>query len=155
MGLILHREKGVNPHLTYCRRCGGDANEIMLVGMHDGKYQCDICKMMHYGYPSRGRCQNKECGAFQVTKIGVLEDGEKLPAHDPCDSCKKEIAEHKAVVADGGVYWHCTKGHRGVLRASSDLSKLVREKMQIAPPAPCGVEFDEDRCPACHPELIG
>lgn len=54
MSLRLHPEHGVNPSLSQCFWCGGDKNEILLLGANRGKkaphrvcfnYEpCDKCK---------------------------------------------------------------------------------------------------------------
>ena len=41
--MYLDKEKGVNPVLTFCPRCGGDAPELILMG-NKGYYQdCPNC----------------------------------------------------------------------------------------------------------------
>lgn len=152
MSIRLHPTKGVNPRLTFCRRCGGEANELILVGAQDMKYTCDDCGTLHYGRPDLGRCG--KCKGTRFTQAGRLTEYEKLPASDYCDDCKKEIAEHKAIVEAGGIYWQCPKGHGGAIRHTSPLAARVREKAGIAAPKPVGIKLEEDNCPACHPELV-
>ena len=52
----LHKEKGLNPRLTFCPRCGGDGPDLMLVGAEDGKYECGRCHLVSYGRQPRGHC---------------------------------------------------------------------------------------------------
>ena len=73
----LHPERGINARLTYCFRCGGDGQELMLIGINEGKYQCAACQTIHYGYPKGNVCQS--CGTHDVPKIGTLDEFEKLP----------------------------------------------------------------------------
>jgi hypothetical protein len=73
------------------------------------------------------------------------KEGERLPDPEPCDKCKTEIELHRSIVQAGGVYFKC-KGCAitGVLRAESELAKMVREHSGIAAPNPVGFEFE--RC---------
>ena len=146
-GILLHKEKGLNPKLTFCLRCGNDANEIMLIGKNDGKYKCSACGMTSYGKQKRDRCPKCEHD-FYMVRTGIIEEYDKLPASDYCDDCKKEIKAHKEIVADGGIYWKCSKCDRsGVIKVSAPLATEVRRQHGIAPPAPYGIDFV---CPACH-----
>jgi len=152
MSIRLHPTKGVNPRLTYCRRCGGDANELVLIGTAEGVYKCSLCGMTHFGYPRRGQCQSKGCTGG-VYKERVLEDHERLPASDFCNDCKKEMKEHEEVVKAGGIYWRCKDcNSEGVIRASAELAIAVRKQTQIQPPDPVGFEMDKEMCPMCRGE---
>lgn len=154
--ITLHPKLGVNPRLTFCPRCGGDARELMLIGANDSVYQCRVCHLTHYGRPDKGRdCVNEKChGQFEFVR--KLDDHEKLPG-GLCEKCEAEDNTFKAIVAEGGIYWQCEKDkrHRGVLRATAELSGKVRTKLGVAAPQPCGIAFTGDECPACHPEVIG
>ena len=155
----LHKEHGVNPRLTFCPRCHGEANELMLLGTSDKKYQCQTCNLIHYGHPRLGRCQSSKCKSHDIKFIGVIEEHERLPASQPCDTCQKELSLHASVVAKGGVYWKCTKcGNSGVIKHTSPFSTMVRKAHGLNTPdsagvfKPCGIDFEgKEQCPICHP----
>jgi len=111
-GIPLHKERGLDPHLTFCRRCGGDANELTVGELRKAEYAPG-----QWTYANRG--QTTEQGKV-MEKQGVIDnrynlsweevpEHERVPAMEFCDSCKKEVKEHKALVADGGVYVKCTE----------------------------------------------
>lgn len=147
--LILHKTKGVNPHMTFCPRCHAEANELLLLGHVDHVHVCKGCGLAHLENTAPRMCRNSRCqnGNFESRKLG---DNERLPASEPCDACKTELAEHKAVVDAGGVYWRCTdcKGH-GVIKGTNEFAISVRKAHKLEAPAPCGVEFSKEDCPAC------
>jgi hypothetical protein len=145
-GLLLHPKKGVNPYMTFCRRCGGESSELMLVGARDWIGHCAGCDLTLIG---GGPCPR--CGRA-TKKVRNMEEGERLPSTGPCDACKKEIEAHRAEVAKGGVYWRCADCAReGVIKASAPFAADVRKAHGIDAPAPCGVEFTKAECPACNP----
>ena len=130
-------------HMTSCTRCGGDGPGIIL-GTLTKLYQCRECDTLLYGTskcPTHGRT-----GMF----VRKLEPNEKIP-NGICDDCKKELAEHKAIVAAGGIYWKCPCGASGVIKGESQLAKDVRTSGGIPAPDPIGVDF-EGACPSCAPE---
>lgn len=189
MSIRLHPEKGVNPFLTYCRRCKGDAAELILIGDNDGIYQCNAGASVGgphtmYGRPTPrlddGDCE--ECGhRARWTRIGTIQDGQRLPATQPCDTCLKNIEEHKKIVEAGGVYFECEDCKAsGVIKGTARMSPLVREQHQrdeekrrkangqslvegwFTKPihnkgndlvyVPCGLRFTKEDCPACGPD---
>lgn len=154
MGGSIHlsREHGVNPHLCFCPRCGGDSNMLMLTGSAH-KYKCEVCGLVHIGRPKDGGCANPKCSAAGSRLIdqGELKPSEKLPG-DLCESCRKEIETFKAEIDRGGVPIKCTDcGMEGVLKAENPIAQAVRAKNngQVM-----GVEFDKTNCPKCGPSPI-
>lgn len=143
--LQLHPKLGVNPHLTVCPRCGKDSNELLLIGARDWISRCDDCGLNLIG---GGPCP--EHPRAHTTRVRMIGEHERLPATTLCDECKAEVTLHRQVVSEGGIYFKCKCGATGVIKASAPLAGLVRERMQIAAPAPCGVELDD--CPQCKPE---
>lgn len=154
MGLILHKEKGLNPKLTICPQCGGDAEELILIGIHDKKYKCSHCNQIYFGYPKRGECI--KCG-FNVTRIGEVGEYEKLPASQPCDKCKAKNKAVEKAVAEGGIHWNCKDcGSAGAFGVNHPLSAVVRKQMNIQAPDPVGVELNKvDGCPVCSQKEKG
>ncbi len=148
-GIRLHPTKGVNPHLGVCPRCGGDNGEIALVGANDGIYVCHRCKQRHVGRPK----ECAQCGHWDFTKTGELGENERIPT-GLCKSCETEVAEHKKVVASGGVYFKCSDcGVSGAIRPNA-FTEAVRKQAGVATPAPVGVEFSKADCPACGPNKV-
>ena len=149
----LHKKKGVNPKLTFCVRCGGKAEEIILLGANDGKYECSTCGMISFGHQPQGRCPRCKQD-YLMTRIGNVDEHEKLPAYEYCDDCIKEIKDHKEIVAKGGVYWKCSKcNNSGVIKVSAPLAAQVRKQHKIDPPGECGIDFEGTYlCPVCHPQ---
>lgn len=139
--LVLHPKLGVNPHLTYCPRCGGDAREIILIGARDYINKCCECGLHLIG---GGPCPDHP--GRRTERVKMIGEHDKLPG-SPCERCEKEVAEHAAIVAAGGVYFRCACGARGVIKATARIAGLAREKLGIAAPAACGIELDE--CPTC------
>ena len=147
-GITLHPTLGVNPHLTFCPNCGGETNELLLSGSVNSIWKCKSCGMNHIGYPKGGECQ--KCHSYDVEHLRELYDSEKLPGN-LCDSCEKQVAEFRAEVKAGGVYWKCSDcPATGVIKAESDFAKNVRKQLHIAAPWECGVEFTKADCPACR-----
>ena len=144
-GVKLHKTKGLNPRLTYCRRCGGEGKEIVLLGAVENVYECSHCGMKSIG-AMRKACP--ECGHKMWNKLGPLEEHEKLPASEFCDKCIAELEEFKAIVEAGGIYWKCADcGSTGVVKPG-EFADMIREKLDIME-GPCGVTFNKTDCPSC------
>jgi hypothetical protein len=141
-GITLDPKQGVNPHLTYCPRCGGESKELILIGNRKYKTLCSNCNTMNYGSRKNekcGRCKEQMFNAKQEE----ISEWEKLPATEPCDKCKEEIDQHRKIVAAGGVYVRCkTCNMKGVAIPESQAAKMTREAMKIQAPDPCGLEFE-------------
>jgi len=146
--LRLHPEKGLNPHLTVCSRCGGEGREIILLGNQNKVFKCTSCGQVHIGRPKKGLC--RKCGNG-VEFERDIDDYERLPG-DLCDNCKEEIKTFKKIVAEGGIYWKCEECHReGVIKVDAPLAKAVRKQLNVSPPDACGVALTKKECPACNP----
>jgi len=155
----LHPEKGVNPKMTYCTRCGGETSELILVGRRDYVETCRDCGMACFG----GRQPKKEhdksgcrsSGGWEKRPIG---ENERLPSTGVCSSCETELNEHVEIVAAGGIYFKCEAcPATGVIRPSSGLAKKVREAHEMSDAVDgvfpsCGVAFDSKNCPVCGPK---
>jgi hypothetical protein len=169
----LHPEKGLNPKLTYCPRCGGEGRDLMLIGTRENVFQCGYCKITIFGHTVSEpcpKCQDRGPHTF----VRKIEDHEKLPG-GLCLPCEKETTEHDKVVAEGGIHFTCSDCKKGgVIKASAPLSKIIREHHQkeggdklakgwFTEPIhvkgndkvylPCGVQFTKaDGCPVCGTE---
>lgn len=139
MTIRLHSKLGVNPHLTYCPRCGGETNEIALLGTTNKVY---ICNLGHrsIGYPKNGKCP--ECNAI-VSFEREIEERERIPG-GLCDNCQEQIKE----VKKGGIFFRCKCGTEGVIKAGHPLAEAVRKQLKVKAPKPCGVELET--CPNCE-----
>jgi len=166
MAIYLDKEKGVNPRLTSCRRCG-EAVGVALMGNKGYKEICQACGMVYYGGRDVGvrSCVAKRlnehdkevaCGGTLFNRE-PLEDMESIPC-ELCDTCAKEIEEHRKVVEEGGIYWQCSDCRAsGVIKSNSPICAAVRKQTGIEPPGPVGVEFQKEpvgglSCPACGPD---
>lgn len=158
MSIRLSPKFGLNPGLTCCPRCGGEANELVLAG-NAWMYKCKCGQnVVSSGYP-KDPCQKcsllGKTGARHRSNFTRLRafDGsrDRVLASEPCETCKAEIKLHREEVAAGGVYWKCCDCHsEGVIKASSPFAQVVRDNLNIQAPAPAGVEFGKAHgCPVC------
>jgi hypothetical protein len=131
--------------MTFCARCGGDADELMLIGNLTVIRECASCDRKLYGMRSTDKCA---CGSYGPHReVGRVGERDKLPAVELCKKCQQEIAEHEAIVTSGGVYWRCLECKcEGVIKPN-DFTKAVRKTMkeqgtlEDEEHGPCGVEF--------------
>lgn len=141
----LHPKLGLNPHMTYCPRCGGEGRDLILLGARDYIDKCCDCGIMLIG---GGPCP-KHPGR-RTERVRSIEEHEKLPG-SACEACEKDLAAQEAEVAAGGVYFRCDCGAKGgVILAQHALAADARAQLKIAAPAPCGVSIPE--CPSCAKE---
>jgi hypothetical protein len=156
--VTLHRDKGVNPFLTICRACGKDVG-LVLVGVREWVDTCDKCGMKHYGGADNRECKGcKEHGATFTRR--KLEEREKIPI-EICDDCRKsekDFDEKLEAMArkeapNGAILFRCKCGNKGLIGGHAEIAKLVREKLNIKPPALCGVDLDE--CTDCRETAEG
>ncbi len=145
MSIKLHKTKGLNPKLTYCPRCGEDGDELILLGATDRIYKCTYCGMRSIG-KRLSKCP--ECGRNSWHKVGTVGEYDKLPSSHLCAKCEKELAEHKAIVDAGGIYWKCKDCRAEGVIKTGRYADSIREHLHISS-GPCGVEFDKDNCPSC------
>jgi len=153
--ITLHRELGVNPRLTICPRCGGDGQELVLMGARNYKEVCRECGMVHYGGAERttrngtGRCCAK-CKSYNLDRV-EMTDGEKVIG-DFCDKCKAEMQQFDEIFKAGGVAFKCTGcGTHGMIEGGTDTARKVREahgtEFTTGPYKKCGLEIPS--CPNC------
>lgn len=151
MGIYLHPKLGVNPKLTFCRRCGAEVNELVLIGSKTGKYKCGNCGLLMFGgRPGVGeRCPNCKGRREDFSRVGEIGEWERLPASELCGKCAKEVEHFRQEVEAGGVYWRCHDcKSQGVIK-KSPFADRVRVLAGI-PTGPCGVELSKERlCPKC------
>ena len=147
-GILLHPDKGLNPHMTSCWRCGNNTNEILLLGEKNKIYKCQRCDMHHIGRPKKGICTR--CKSSTIEFLRELEDMERIPS-GYCADCQKELDEYQQIVAEGGVHFRCRNCQSVGVIKKSKFADAVRERAGVMAPDPVGVEFSlEDPCPKCR-----
>lgn len=73
----------------------------------------------------------------------ALEDNEKVPSAEPCESCMKKIKTERKAIAEGGIFFTCKQcGLKAILSADAPISKRVRKDTGIAAPNPVGLESE-------------
>lgn len=149
--IMLDPERGLNPGLTCCPRCGGEGNEIALVGLAK-LWKCGRCGAVHVEQGKRPPRKCQKCGHGLFSFVEDFDGWKhKVAGSEPCGRCKKELAKFIEIVKAGGVFWRCKDcGAEGVIRAG-EFAELVRKKTEIEAPELCGVEFDKNDCPSCGP----
>jgi hypothetical protein len=158
----LSKEHGLNPALTICPICGGDTNEIALVG-NGNKYYCQnhpdyktVCystKDFDCPYCRKEQSTNSTQYRHHGSPVFISKfDGsrEKLTSIEPCDACKKRLEESSEELKLGGVPWRCKEcGSEGVVKHNTEYAinfkAMLKEK---GLPERTGVEFES--CPVCE-----
>lgn len=141
--LILHPEKGVNPRLGVCTRCG-EEHSVILLGKWDRYFHCAECHTVTIG-ASHKHCGKCEGARGHFTPIGEFD---RLPA-GLCLVCETEVKEHDAIVAAGGVYWRCEDCQQSGVIRPNEFAAAVRATHGLTNGEPCGVTFDKTTCWAC------
>jgi len=148
MDIRLHKEHGINPKLIGCQRCG-ESTGIVLLGDNNSIHYCSSCNMNIVSTRRASKCPNCKENGFLEYKKEV--DRNQLNTA-LCDKCIDELEKFKEEVETGGIYWKCKScPGNGVLKASSQMAKAVREEYNITPPNPIGIEFPN--CPNCNDDF--
>lgn len=144
----LHPTKGLNPHLTYCPRCGGIGPELILLGLHDYTIECNECDTVNIG----GGAKCGQCGARPLLgERREIGEHDRLPG-SLCGPCEAESKQYDEIVKAGGVYWKCADCKRsGVIKADAEFARAARSEHNIEAPLPLGVLFTKNNCPSCGP----
>ena len=151
-GIRIDPERGVNPRMTRCVQCGGDTMQIALLGDTDYEFECPACDIKVLGRKGQSRCP--KCKKHILKRLRRLDEFEKI-ALGLCPTCEENRHLIDTAVRAGGIMWKCSDCHNtGAIVASHALAVAVREKMNIQPPHPCGVEFSNAGCPVCGPDAV-
>lgn len=147
MSIPIHKDRGIDPHLTYCQRCGGEADELTL-----GVLMKAELPNGQWVYANRGKTEKlrreleqKKIIPFQtyLQWQEITDTRERVPASEPCKKCRDELDMMEEIVKRGGCYFKCAEcGQEGVLRETSTIAKQVRKLAGIEPPEPVGFEFE-------------
>lgn len=146
MDITLHKEKGLNVHLTFCQRCGGETNELAFCGNRNWTGICPIHGYVCMGprTAKRGYCPHKGCDK-QLDGVHELADRERV-AGTLCDTCRELLEKVNKVLADGGVRFRCRQCQtEGVIARNEDNAATIDE---IKGKGFGGVEIDN--CPGCN-----
>lgn len=142
MSIPLHKTRGLDPHLMFCPRCGGDTNGLTIghtiVGtLDDGR------ELYYMAGHRRKALEANGLDRYTHMEPRELKEGEKVPASNVCDKCETEIKNHRIIVTAGGVYWRCTEcKQEGVIKKST-FADNIREAGGIEAPDPVGCEFEK------------
>ena len=116
----IHPKKGLDPHMCFCPRCGGENGELAIGHM----FKAVIESTGQTVFYNRGKRKNveKELKDKGLT-LGLgkeAEEGDKIPG-GLCKACKKELEEHRNIVCnEKGIYFKCRGcGTEGVLRRAA------------------------------------
>jgi len=144
----LHKDRGLDPHMTYCTRCKGDAEELTIGHVKEVTFPDGKVAYYNVGNLTKLIDDIKRNGGPDYGRYGHqtrdVEEREKLPASQPCNKCKEEMKAHMKLVAEGGVYWKCKMcSYEGIVKPGTELAKHVRKEMKIEPPKPCGLMFQK------------
>lgn len=141
--ITLSKEFGVNSSLTYCPRCGGDAQEILLLG-NAQDYECSSCHKHIIGKKPK---ECPFCGSSLIINQGPYDASRsRLPGSDLCDKCKELMKELKEELAKGGVAWKCQDcKSEGVIKHDAAMAVEFRKLY----PDKIGIIFTKKNCPVC------
>ena len=134
-------ERGIDPHLTTCIRCGGEGQDIIL-----GVLMTNVDNDGDTHYCPRGKTgrhvKDLPRGKYFMGRWTEVTDTNLRIPSGLCKDCDAEVKAHAKVITDGGVFFHCTEcGRQGVIRPGV-FADEVRRVNKAATPKPCGVEFD-------------
>lgn len=152
--IVLHPKLGVNPRLTFCPKCGGDSNSLVMLGIKNYVDTCPQCDAKLYGGADRmhdgdlsnnwrcGRCGHRDSSSAFSSNRRELGEHEKVPG-DLCKNCKEFYSTlHKAAHENNGCGVVCERcGSRFVVHGGSPFVKKMRDDnaMPIGKPFIVGV----------------
>ena len=139
-------EKGLDPHLTFCPVCQGNAEEI-TIGVVLKYYGEETGILLGYGHP--GGVLAQELLRQEITyRTEAVRDGERLPAGGPCPDCQADIMhqrlEFEEEIKRGGIHWSCNVCAKfGVVMHNDSIGFCanLRGASGIAPPNHLEVRF--------------
>lgn len=147
MSIKLHKRLGVNPRRTFCPKCGGECQALVLLGSKNHTGVCGRHGQVFGIGENTTRCPAKDCGN-RLVDIRELNDSESVPYFEGCAACKSSDTIQREAIERGGIAWRCKKckSEGAMLKggAHDDLIAEVRAKGCL------GVELD--LCPVCVEE---
>ena len=114
--IMLDKERGVNPGVLGCERCGEDYG-VALYGRGGYKKKCSHCDTVNICMAGTQECGN--CGKYLSGKPERLRPTEKVHS-GLCTKCEEAQKATDDAVKEGGVYWKCKDcGSAGAVRHST------------------------------------
>ena len=105
MGIPLHSTRGLDPHLTFCPRCGGEGTGLTRGALV--KYKLPDGRILIAQAGQGGKAAEDAGVQLNNCKKLEIKEGERVPDNEPCAACKKELDAHAGWVARGGIYFKC------------------------------------------------
>lgn len=140
----LHPDRALDPHLTFCPRCGGEGRGLTIGHLKKAEVEPGKYVYANRGKTTQTRRDLEKQGYHGYLSWEDVDEHEKVPDNDVCAACESELKEWEGEIARGGIYWQCKScSLRGVIKHNAPVCDLVRTEMGIDKPAPCGIEFDK------------
>ena len=151
-------DKGLDPHMMFCVRCGGESNSLTIGALRKAKLPTG--QWVYSQADRRNETARDLIGRGMVkTRYDLdwvkLDEHERVPDPTPCDACAKELKQWAELVEQGGIYFRCkTCSATGVVKPGTDLAIAVRKQAEVDPPDAMGMEFQncEQHANALEPE---
>ncbi len=140
----IHPDRGIDPHLTFCPRCGGEGRGLTIGHLKKAEVEPGKYVYANRGQTHKTRKELEKQGYHGHLHWEDVDEYEKVPDSDVCKKCEEEQDEWKAEIDRGGIYWQCAScSLRGVIKHNAEICRTVREQMKIPAPQPCGLEFEK------------
>jgi len=142
----IHPERGLDPHLTFCPRCGGETNGLTIGVIRKAEIPNGQLVYAQRGSEQKMRKRLLEQGMIsdhERLDWRELGENERVPDSSVCEQCKTELTDWADLVKQGGCYFKCNQcGCNGVINPGSEMAAAVRKATGKPPPQPCGVAFE-------------
>jgi len=140
----LSKDRGIDPHLCTCIRCGNVNDQALTMGVIMKAE--DNHGASHFANRGGTRKHEQELAKHNIEIVTnwteIKDSSEKIPM-GLCKACEDEIALFEEELAKGGIFFKCKAcDQAGMITGNTDLAKAVREQMDIPAPDECGIEFD-------------
>jgi len=140
-GIPVSKKGGIEPHLMFCFRCGGEYNGITVGVVMEATLSNG--QKTYYNRGEKAKMVRGLPEGLCVKSTRHVEEGERVPSSEPCDKCQAELESHAEAVAAGGVYFQCEEcGGSGVIK-KSEFADNVRAHTGIKAPHPVGIAFSK------------
>lgn len=145
----LDKEKGLDPHLTHCPRCGGPGSGLTIGAIRKAKLPNGQYAYGNVGKLTQAGKSLMDQGAIR-SKYDLhwekLEDNETVPDTEPCAKCQEDMQMQSDEIARGGVFFKCKEcGTQGIVVYSDSTKAMcdeIRKQVGVEFGQPCGVELN-------------